>query len=216
MPLGPWSFKFRDFNYFNYGWGYTMPDWPGPQLWDSPELVTPAEKASGSWARRIFVQLCVMHQLWSFLDQESLRSVIQALVVSLLDYCNVLYKGLLLKNIQKFQLRRVWQRRQFLVARWCQCYTSTSQSALAGSLLPDTIHSVKPSMAWVQIIWGTISPQSTDLSYPCWQRRHATGPIGQGILTGRVQEKGPLCCGSCPLEHLILWGEIDSHSFDLL
>ena len=41
-------------------------------------------------ARRALAQLCVVRQLYPFLDQEALQMVTHALVISHIDYCNAL------------------------------------------------------------------------------------------------------------------------------
>lgn len=46
----------------------------------------------------------VVHQLHLFLNRESLHSVTNTVVISHLDYCNLIYMELPLKNIQKLQL----------------------------------------------------------------------------------------------------------------
>lgn len=82
--------------------------------WASPGFATPAQNAGGSCANRVFVQLCIVHQMHLFPDQESLHSVSQALVISCLDYCNVLYMELPLNRIQKLPLRQNQRYKQFL------------------------------------------------------------------------------------------------------
>lgn len=53
---------------------------------------------------RAFAQFLLLN-LRQFLDQEALQSITHALVNSPMNYCNVLYMWLLLKSIQKLQLR---------------------------------------------------------------------------------------------------------------
>lgn len=55
------------------------------QLGGSPALF---DEQMAVVARRVFVQLCVVCQLWQFMDQEPLCSITQVLVISQLDYCN--------------------------------------------------------------------------------------------------------------------------------
>lgn len=54
--------------------------------------------------RRPFAQLYLIQQLHPFLDWEALLLITNALVTPQLDYCNMLYMGLLLNSIQKLQL----------------------------------------------------------------------------------------------------------------
>lgn len=61
---------------------------------------------------------------------------------------------------------------------------------------------IKNFMAWVQVIWGTISPTGIGPSHLCQQRRHAEGPISPIILAGEVQEESLLLSCSCYLGHL--------------
>ena len=55
-------------------------------------------------ARGAIAQLRVVCQLQPFLEQEALRTVTYALVISHIDYCNAIYMGLPLKSIRKLQL----------------------------------------------------------------------------------------------------------------
>lgn len=66
-------------------------------------LMVPPPKVV-AMSSRIFVQLYVMCQLYSFLDREVFNSIVHALVIFCLDYCNALYTGLLSKSIWQFQL----------------------------------------------------------------------------------------------------------------
>lgn len=75
-------------------------------------------------ARRSFAHLQFVHQLQPSLDQNSLCSVTQALVVSCLDYCNALYLGLPLKCIQKLQLVQSAEARTLLGVHRMACVTS--------------------------------------------------------------------------------------------
>ena len=50
-------------------------------------------------------------------------------------------------------------------------------------------------------------PHYIDPSHLVRQRGHATDPVHEGLLIGRVQEEGLLCHGTCPLEHLPPGGE---------
>lgn len=76
------------------------------------------EEQVASMNRRAFAQLQFMDELRPFLDDDSLHSVTQALVISHLDYCNVLYMGLLLKSVWKLQLvQSVVARAVFVVPR---------------------------------------------------------------------------------------------------
>lgn len=55
-------------------------------------------------SRGSFGQIHLVHQLYPLLDWKAMLTVTQALVISWLDYCNMLYLGLPLKTIWKFQL----------------------------------------------------------------------------------------------------------------
>ena len=55
-------------------------------------------------ARSAFAQLKLVHQLRLFLEMLDLTTVAHAFVTSCLGYCNMLYVGLPLKTVQKFQL----------------------------------------------------------------------------------------------------------------
>lgn len=55
-------------------------------------------------AKVAFVQIHLRYQLPQFPDPEALLTVTDALVTSHLNYCNMTYKGLPLKTIQKQQV----------------------------------------------------------------------------------------------------------------
>lgn len=53
--------------------------------------------------RGAFQVLWSVSQLWLFLDRKDLATLVHALVMHRLDYCNAVYVGLCLKTVQKLQ-----------------------------------------------------------------------------------------------------------------
>lgn len=76
---------------------------PVHQLGGSPGFMTSAQRASGSCGWRIFAQFHVVCQLQPFLNQESLHSIIQAIIISCFDYWNLLYT-LQIFSVKEFYL----------------------------------------------------------------------------------------------------------------
>ncbi|XP_053112476.1 uncharacterized protein LOC128327575 [Hemicordylus capensis] len=74
-------------------------------------------------ARGAFARLQLVHQLCPFLEKADLATVTHALVTSQLDYCNTLYVGLPLKNIQKLQLVQNAAARVLTGAAWWEHIT---------------------------------------------------------------------------------------------
>lgn len=104
VALGAWRFKIWDFDIFSSGWSFTILFRPFPNIRILLELWLLLEDQVLVVTRRVFAQLWFVHQLRPFLDQDFLCLVTQALVISPLDYCNVLYMDVSLKGIWKLQL----------------------------------------------------------------------------------------------------------------
>lgn len=122
-------------------------------------------------------------------------------------YCNALFMWLPLKCIWKLQLVQSAMEQQLY-----HCYTSYSACQFASRYnWRCWLLLWKPCMAWVQVMWRTISAHWDWRTPSHQQRRHSVGSISQGILDGWVQEKGLLCYGSCSLEHFTPWDEISFH-----
>lgn len=59
-------------------------------------------------SRSTFNQLKLIAQPHTCLDESSLRTLVQALVRSQMNYCNALYVGIPLKLTQRLQARKQW------------------------------------------------------------------------------------------------------------
>lgn len=81
MPLGAWSLKIWVFIIFSSG-QIALPH-SDPVLLDSQLLI---EEQVVDIIRRAFVQPWFVHQMWPYLEPDSLHSVTEALVISHVDY----------------------------------------------------------------------------------------------------------------------------------
>lgn len=104
---------------------------------------------------------------------------------------------------------------------FCETYSDFYVYPFAFQQLPMNITSLKKLfeqffllIVATNIHHGTIA---FDLPSPSVQGEEVfCGPsVDQGMLAGRIQEKGLLCRGSCPLGDLVLWGEIGPHHSEL-
>lgn len=87
------AFCFWDVTIFGTGWSGTLPQ---------RDLV--CNTGFFYTHNSYFAQLRVKYHLWSFLECEALLTVTHTRAIFRTDYCNMLYRGLPLKNIQKLQL----------------------------------------------------------------------------------------------------------------
>lgn len=103
------------------------------------------EQQGAAMARRAFDQLYVVYQLCPFLDRENLCSVTQALVISHLDYYNVVYPWKVSKSFSgcKVQPHELY---------WVPCSTNCvgCQFALMSNSRCWLWQSIKAYMAWGQ------------------------------------------------------------------
>lgn len=133
-------------------------------------------------ALRIFAQFRFVHLFCHYLDPEVQHMVTHALVMSQLDYCNVLCMGLSLKIIRKLQL----------VQNAAACTVPGAPRAAQITQLLHKLHWL-PDCFWIQFmmlvvtfkaLYGmdpgylrAISRQWASLPHSCQQKRAATDPI---------------------------------------